>query len=332
MPPRQHTVVVADDEPALTLLFERLLVKRGFLVLTAQDGAEALALVKQAEPDLVLADVRMPRMDGFALCEAIKADPATRLIPVVLMTGAAAREDRMRAIALGADDLLSKPVDDQELTVRVGSLIRLKSYTDDLMSAEGVIEGLALTIEARDPYTDGHCQRLSAYGVALGRRLGLEEQALNALRWGGVVHDIGKIAIPDAILLKPAALTADEFKQMQSHTIVGDRLCGRFRALDGVRPIVRSHHERLDGTGYPDGLKGDAVPLLAQIISIADVFDAVTSERPYKPALSTEEAYEALRGEVRRGWKQKELVDAFIAAGLAGELDREITARAGTAR
>jgi putative two-component system response regulator len=199
------------------------------------------------------------------------------------------------------------------LKARVRSLIRLKRYTDDLDSAESVILSLALVIEARDAYTDGHCQRLAAYATALGAAIGLPENQLAALYRGGYLHDVGKIGIPDAVLLKAGALTAEEYAQMQQHPVIGDRLCGQMRSLRQVRPIIRHHHERLDGSGYPDGLKGDAIPLVAQIMGIVDVYDAITTSRPYKAAATPEQAYEELMGEVKCGWRRRDLVEAFIA-------------------
>jgi putative two-component system response regulator len=232
-------------------------------------------------------------------------------VPVVLVTALSESGDRIRGIDAGADDFLSKPFNGHELRARVRSLIRIKRYTDDLDSAESVIVSLALTIEARDKYTDGHCQRLARYGSALGRDLGLNEEDIDALERGGFLHDIGKIGIPDAILLKPSRLTAEEHEQMKQHTIIGDRLCRELRSLRRVRPIVRHHHERLDGSGYPDGLSGDAIPLIAQITGIVDVFDAITTERPYKAALPVEHACRELEDEVALGWRQRELVNAF---------------------
>src|SRR5205823_3481830 len=205
-----------------------------------------------------------------------------------------------------------------ELRARVRSLLRLKRYTDDLDTAEAVIVSLALTIEARDASTEGHCQRLAAYATALGAALGLNDDDLAALERGGFLHDIGKVGIPDGILLKPARLTANEYTVVKQHTIIGDRLCGELRSLCRVRPIVRHHHERRDGSGYPDGLVGDAIPLLAQIIAIVDVFDALTTERPYKAAVSIERAYDELTREADRGWHRPDLVDAFIALWRAG--------------
>src|SRR5690606_37002025 len=213
-------------------------------------------------------------LDGFAACRVLKNDARTRLTPVVLMTGAAEREDRMQAIECGADDFLAKPIDFTELKARVRSLVRLKRYTDELDSAESVILSLARTVEARDPLTEGHCERIDSYAVGLGRRLGLATEDLAALHRGGFLHDIGKIAVPDAVLFKPGPLTPEELAIMRMHPVVGDQLCGNLRSLARVRPIVRHHHERLDGSGYPDGLRGDRIPLLAQIVSVVDVFDA----------------------------------------------------------
>ncbi len=314
------TVVVVDDEPAIAEMLERLLVAQGYVVLTAADGQAGLEIVNEVRPDVVLSDVRMPRRNGFELCRALKSDPVTRFIPVVLMTGALEREDRMRAIEAGADEFLTKPVDAPELLARVRSLARLKRQTDDLDSAEAVVVSLALTVEARDPYTDGHCQRLAAFGMTLGTRLQLPHDEIEDLRRGGFVHDIGKIAIPDSILVKAGPLTAPEFAKMKEHPVVGARLCGNLRVLTRVRSIVRYHHERLDGSGYPDGLRGDEIPLLAQIIAVADVYDAVTSARPYKPNRPPADGYEALMAEARRGRLRQDLVDLFVAAGEAGEL------------
>jgi putative two-component system response regulator len=255
----------------------------------------------------------MPRRDGFGLCRELKAAPATRLIPVVLMTGASEKDDRIQAIEAGATDVLGKPIDLPELKARVRSLMQLKHFTDELDSAELVLKTLALMIEARDAYTQGHCERLARYATALGERLGLPQDDLVALTKGGYFHDIGKIAIPDSILLKPGRLTPEEFDRMKQHTVIGERLCGGLRTLHDVRPIVRHHHEHLDGSGYPDGLAGDDIPLLAQIISIVDVYDAITTDRPYRAARSQETAFTALRDEVANGWRNRDLVETFIA-------------------
>jgi putative two-component system response regulator len=269
-------------------------------------------MVEREHPDLVLMDVLMPKLSGYEVCELIKHNKATRLTPVVLVTALHETGHKIQGINAGADDFLTKPFNALELKARVRSLVRLKRYTDDLDSAESVILSLALVIEARDAYTDGHCQRLAGYATELGTAIGLGEDQLAALYRGGYLHDVGKVGIPDALLLKAGRLTPAEYKVIQQHPVIGDRLCGEMRSLRQVRPIVRHHHERLDGSGYPDGLKGDAIPLLAQIMGIVDVYDAVTTSRPYKNAATPERAYEELMGEVHGGWRRRDLVDAFI--------------------
>lgn len=304
-------VLVVDDEEFNRKLLTRLLTAE-YNVVTAPDGELALALLETVDVDLVLLDVRLPGMDGFEVCARLKKLDRTRLVPVVLVTGLGAREHRIRGINAGADDFLTKPFDAEELHARVGSLVKLKEYTDALESAEAILKSLALTIDARDPYTDGHCERLSKYAVALGEALGLTKDELSALDRGGYLHDIGKIGIPDSVLLKPTRLTAEEFELMKQHTIIGDRLCGELRSLRLVRQIVRHHHEALDGTGYPDGLRGGEIPLLAQIVGIVDLYDAVTSSRPYRQALPPQHAFAELRSESARGRRDPQLVEAFI--------------------
>lgn len=315
-------VLVVDDLTSNVSLATAMLQRDGYLVSSATNGYDALAAVARDHPDLVLMDVRMPGLDGFDACRALKSDPATRLIPVVLVTALQDTEDRIRGIEAGADDFITKPFNVHELRARMRSLVRIKRYTDELDTAESVIVSLALTIEARDQSTDGHCQRLAAYASALGRELGLDQEDLAALQRGGFLHDIGKVGIPDGILLKPARLTPAEYEVMKRHTLIGDRLCGELRSLRRVRPIVRHHHERLDGSGYPDGLRGDAIPLLAQIIGIVDVFDALTTARPYKPALAAAGAYQELQIEASRGWRRADLVEQFVRLGREDRLPR----------
>ncbi len=310
-------VLVVDDEESNRKLLTRLL-GREYDVVTLPDGEEALALLERVDVDVVLLDVRLPGLDGFAVCSRLKMMPRTRLVPVVLVTGLDAREHRLRGIHVGADDFLTKPFDAEELHARLASLVRLKGYTDDLESAEAILKSLALTIDARDPYTDGHCERLSRLAVALGRSLGLSKDEVSALDRGGYLHDIGKIGIPDAVLLKPTRLTTAEFELIKQHTVIGDRLCGELRSLRLVRQIVRHHHEALDGSGYPDGLSGDRVPLLAQIVGIVDLYDAVTSSRPYRDALSADYAYAELRSECAKGRRNPRLVEAFISLSREG--------------
>jgi putative two-component system response regulator len=309
---RVGRVLVVDDVDANRQLVKALLTRDGYQVDAVVDGGAALDHVRRDPPDLVLLDVMMPAPDGFDVCRALKQDPVTRLIPVVLITALQQSEDRIKGFEAGADDFISKPFNAHELRARVRSLLRIKRYTDDLDTAEAVIVSLAMTIEARDRYTDGHCQRLARYASRLGQAIGLGDDDIAVLERGGFLHDLGKVGIPDAILLKPGPLTPAEYALMQQHAVIGDRLCGELRSLRRVRPIVRHHHERLDGSGYPDGLRGDAIPLLAQIMGVVDVFDALTTERPYRAALPVASAVEELRKEVARGWRRAGLVDTFL--------------------
>lgn len=311
-PTRRGRVLVADDSESIRTLFERLLAAEGYGIVSATDGVEALEAVRDHRPDVILLDVTMPRLDGLEVCRRLKADPATRLTPVVLVTGQSGFDDRIRGIEAGADDFLSKPVHPHELRVRVRSLWRLKVLLDALDSAEAAFLSLALTIEARDPYTNGHCERLAQHAVRLGRALGLAGADIETLGRGGYLHDVGKVGVPDAVLLKEGPLTADEIAVMRRHPVIGDMLCAPLQSLRRVRPIILSHHERLDGSGYPQGLRGDAVPLLAQIVGIVDVFDALTSTRPYRQALSVGAAVGLLLEDARTGRFASQHVDAFI--------------------
>ncbi len=315
--PLKKRVQVVDDMPQNGELMRRILTDEGYTVKAAADGVGALKALRRHKPDIVLLDVLMPGLDGFKVCRQIKCDPQTRLTPVVLVTAWDGWEDRIRGIEAGADGFISKPPDWQELVARVWSLVRFKTYTDELESVESLIVTLALTIEARDAYTQGHCERLARYATALGSRLGLGEEDLAALYRGGFLHVLGKIGVPDAILLNTGPLSPAEFAVMKRHTILGDSLCSHLQSLRRVRPIVRQHHERLDGTGYPDGRSGQEIAPVAQIMGIVDVFDALTTGRPYRPAMTTAQACEKLREEVERGWRSREFVEEFIA--LTGE-------------
>ena len=311
-------VLAVDDEAGNRELLTRHLSRHHYDVMTFADGESALAYLESPQrlPDLVLLDVMLPGIDGLALCRRLKDDPLTRLIPVVLLTSLDAPHHKIAGITAGADDFLTKPVQFAELIARAAALVKLKRYTDDLESAQSVILSLALTVEARDPYTDGHCQRLAAYAVAVGRALGMNPEALAALERGGYLHDVGKIGVPDAVLLKRGRLTPGEFALMQSHTIIGERLCGQLRSLRAVRAIVRHHHERADGSGYPDQLRGDAIPLTAQIVGVVDAYDAMTTNRPYRKSLTAAAADAELRRDVAEGRLNPQIVRVF------SEMDR----------
>lgn len=305
------TILIADDEPANREVLWELLSPQGYRAVFAPDGTTALHLLRTQPIDLALLDVMMPGCTGFSVCRAAKSDPMTRLVPIVLVTGLATTEDRIMGIESGADDFLNKPVDRGELTARVRSLLRLKQFTDELENAELVLFTLANSIEAKDPYTVGHCDRLSLYSVALGKRVGLGDELLIALRRGGIVHDVGKVAVPEQILRKPGRLTAAERKIMELHPLTGERICAPLKSFRHVLPIIRHHHEKLDGTGYPDGLKGDQIPATARILTIVDIFDALTTDRPYRSALPREEALGIMREEAARGWWDSALLEEF---------------------
>ena len=265
----------------------------------------------------------MPGMSGVDVCRELKTRTQTRFTPVVLITGNQDRAQRLAGLEAGADDFVNKPIDVPELQTRVRSLIRMKRLTDELESTEAIMTMLGQIVEARDPYTEGHCARLASFATTLGGALGLGRSDLDVLTRGAALHDVGKIAIPDGVLLKPGPLDDDEIALMRQHPIVGDNLCRTVRSLERVRPIVRSHHERIDGRGYPDGLTEDEIPLLAQIVGVVDVFDALTTNRPYRKALPAHTAYEIMIADAEAGWCPRKLVMSFI------DLHRKKGARAG---
>jgi putative two-component system response regulator len=310
--PARTTVLIAEDTENVRTLFEKLLTAEGYHVVSADNGIAAIDQVRLHRPDVILLDISMPGIDGIEVCRRLKIDPATRLTPVLLVTGMSELEDRIKGIEAGADDLLSKPVHPHELRARVASLSRVKRLIDALDSAEAAFIALALAIEARDPTTRGHCERLATHAAMVGYTLGLSREDVDALHRGGYLHDLGKIGIPDSVLLKAGRLTDAEFNLMKRHTEIGDTLCAPLQSLRHVRPIIRSHHERLDGSGYPNGLRGDEIPVLAQIIGVVDVYDAITSERPYRSALDSAAATAFLLDEVRQQRFAGVYVDAFL--------------------
>lgn len=323
--PVTGTILVADDQASNRELLEELLTAEGFKVVSVANGAAALEHLSIAPIDLVLLDVMMPQLTGFQACAKIKSNPDTYLIPVILITALSDKQDRIEGIKSGADDFLTRPVDRTELLARVRSLLKLKLRTDELERAESVLFTLARSIEGKDPYTHGHCERLAEYSARLGEQLNLPEEQLVALRRAGIVHDVGKVAIPDAILLKPGGLTPEEWAIIRQHSVIGERICAPLKSFRLVLPIIRHHHEKLDGSGYPDGLRGDAIPVTARVLQIVDVYDALTTERPYKKAFSITETLETMKQEVSKGWWDPHIYDQFerlVRSGTAGLLSR----------
>jgi putative two-component system response regulator len=319
------TILVADDQDANRELLDELLTTQGFRVVTVPDGAAAVEELSRTQVDLVLLDVIMPHLNGFEVCQKIKSSAETYLIPVVLITALSDKQDRIEGIKAGADDFLTCPVDRAELLARVGSLLKLKHRTDELERAESVLFTLAQSIEGKDPYTRGHCERLSNYSARLGEHLGLAEDQIVALRRAGIVHDVGKVAVPDAILLKPGKLTELEWELMREHPVVGERICAPLKSFRLVLPVIRHHHEKLDGSGYPDGLREDAIPITARILQIVDVYDALTTERPYKRAFSITDALQTMKQEVAKGWWDPQIFGEFerlVTSGTANLLSK----------
>ena len=306
----QQTVLVVDDSAANRELIEACLADVDCRVRLAQDGPSALGAIEAGAPDLVLLDVQMPGMDGYSVCRRIKANPALRLVPVVMITALDRSEDRVQALEAGADDFMSKPVERLELVARVRSALRLKGVYDRLDSAEQVIFSLAAAVEAKDTYTERHTHRVAESARYLGFRMGLCEDDLDALYRGGMIHDIGKIGVPDAVLLKPGPLDGNELVMMRAHPEIGESIVRPLRSGSDLLPIVRHHHEAFDGHGYPDGLRGTAIPLLARIVSVCDAFDALTNDRPYRKRLSERDAISILSGGAGRQW-DPQLVNMF---------------------
>ena len=309
---RAARILVVDDHPGIAGLMNQLLSARGYDVVTASDAEQGETEVRRQLPDLILSDVKMPGKSGYDFCRELKSDPATRLIPFVLITGLSDSADKVRGIEAGADDFLNKPVLAEELVARVSSLLRVKEFTDELETVDSVLCTLGLIVEGRDPYTEGHCERLASYGVDLGRHLALDNDSIVALRRGGFLHDLGKIAVPDEILKKGSDLSAAEWEIMKRHPVAGENICKPLKSLRLVLPIIRHHHEHVDGSGYPDGLKAGEIPLLPLVLQVVDVYDALRTARPYKPAMGHEQSLQTMREKVRQGLLDGELVNEFF--------------------
>ena len=307
-------VLVVDDGEINRALVEAFLSDLDCRLRSAEDGPSALAAIDKETPDLVLLDVQMPGMDGYEVCRRIKAGPRGRLLPVVMLTALDNSNDRVLALEAGADDFMSKPVDRIELVARVRSALRLKAVYDTLDSAEQVIFSLAAAVEAKDKYTEKHTHRVAESARHVGMKLGLPERALDALYRGGIIHDIGKIGVPDAILLKPGPLAGDEIRIMRAHTTIGESIVRPLRSGANLLPIIRNHHERFDGNGYPDGLAGRAIPRLARIVAVCDSYDALVTDRPYRKARSVDEAIATLADGAGKQW------DPEVVEVLVGEL------------
>ena len=289
------TILVVDDNLLNRELATELLMGEGYQVAEAESGEEALSILESREVDTILLDVMMPGIGGYETCRRIKAHPYWRLIPVVMLTALADVDSRIKSLEAGADDFISKPFNESELLARVKSSTHVKNLHDQLEDTEKILFTLANVVEIKDQYTDRHLQRMARFAEDLARLNGLDAVGQRDLRYAGILHDIGKVGISDTILRKPTKLTTAEFDVIKTHTILGHKIVRPLRFGNTVGPMVRGHHERWDGSGYPDGLSGEAIPLGARIVAVCDAYDAMTSDRPYRKALNPEIALAELQ-------------------------------------
>jgi putative two-component system response regulator len=333
-------ILIVDDLPQNIELLEAYLAPYGYEILTASGGAEALEKLASYPVDLILLDVMMPEMDGFEVARRVRQNETMQLLPIILVTALHETEDRIKGIEAGCDDFISKPVDKSELVARIRSLLKVKAYNDLLSNYQKELESevtekteeikhalkqlkeasletihrLSLAAEYKDEDTGAHIVRMSHYCAAIASQMGLDEHTVETILYAAPMHDIGKIGIEDKVLLKPGKLDATEWEIMKQHALIGAEILkgsdAEFIKMGEI--IARSHHEKFDGSGYPDGLKGTEIPIAGRIAAVADVFDALVSKRPYKEAFSVEKSLSIIQ-EGRGGHFDPEVVDAFFA-------------------
>ena len=308
-------ILIVDDTDAARRLLEALLQNEGFETVMAENGERALELAESELPDLVLLDLMMPGMDGFTVAARLKANPETKAIPIIVVSALEDRESRMRGLEAGAEEYLTKPIDRMDLKIRVRNLLRLKEFSDFLKNHNQLLEEevqertkdlhdsfvetiytLMRASEFRDDETGAHVKRISYYTQELAEAMGMDEAFCEQIFYASPMHDIGKIGIPDHILLKPGGFEPDEWEIMKTHTIIGSKILSGTSSpyLQMGQQIALNHHERWNGGGYPNGIKGEAIPLSARIMQLADVYDALRSKRPYKEAFSHEKSVEII--------------------------------------
>ena len=322
MPPEKDTLLVVDDNEALRQGLKDILTFEGFAVHLAANGLQALDLMQTLRPDLIISDIGMPEMDGYAFYDAVRARPEWVAIPFIFLSARGEREDVSLGRSLGAEDYLVKPVTHDELVIAIHS--RLQRFRQlQLAQLEtayhAALTALANGIEVRDRYTRGHVERVTAYSLAIGEQLGWSGVRLEALRYGAILHDIGKIFISEAILSKNGPLSPEERLQMTFHPAQGAEMIKDIPYLAVAIPVIRCHHERWDGSGYPNRLSGEAIPLEARIIAVADSFDAMTSDRPYHRAASLQQGLDEIQ-QGRGHAYDPEVVDLFTQAWQAGKI------------
>lgn len=286
-------ILVVDDDPMVLEVLERLITEFGYHFQGAGRGEEALKIIEEDPPDLVILDIKMPGMDGLEVLSRIKNNRKLGYIPVIMLT--ALETDKVEAFNLGADDFIAKPPSQSDLQARIRAHLRIKGYIEELENAEEVLFTLAQIIEVKDKYTEVHTERVVDVSLKIGKEVGLTPKEMSDLRKGAYLHDIGKVGVPDAILQKQEPLTPEEWEVIKKHTIIGEKICEPLTSLSGALPVIRHHHERWDGTGYPDGLKGHDIPFLARIVSVADAYDAMNYDRPYRKRLAKPQIIEIFK-------------------------------------
>lgn len=309
---KQPRLLIVDDNPGNIELLRSQLKPCNYNLDFALDGEDALDKIYKLPPDLILLDLMMPRISGFEICQRIKNDKRTQFIPIIVITALQEPSDKIKAIEFGADDFLVRPINRLELTTRIKSLLRMKALHDDLDTSENILFSLAGALEAKDFYTHGHSERVSELAVKIGKKLSLSERDLDAMRKGALLHDIGKIGIKESILLKPGKLTDEEMSHIRTHPARGFDICSPLKSLEPCLPIIRSHHERMDGQGYPDSLKGNEIPRVARITAVADAYDAMTTDRPYRSGMKKAEALAIFKNEMASGQWDPECVKAML--------------------
>ncbi len=308
----RSSVLVVDDLCSNLELLEAIFLHAGFEVFSALDAASALSIFESRKVDIAVLDVMMPEMDGFELCKRLKSMTEKKFFPVILLTALTDRQSRITGLECGADDFISKPFDATELTIKAKSLIKLKMLQDELEHSENVILTLAVAMEARDPYTRGHSTRVGEMSKAFASFLGFGKREQENMKKAGILHDIGKIGVSTELLCKNGKLTRDELEAIKRHTIIGEEICKPLVSIREILPSIRSHHERWDGTGFPDGLAGENIPFNARMLSIADAFDAMVSKRPYRAGRSLNTAIGVFSMEQYSGQWDPALVGRFI--------------------
>ena len=306
-------ILIADESASLRRILRHMVSALGWQILEAQDGEQVLELARSTPaPHAILLDLGIPKISGYEVCQRLKADERCQLIPIVAITPEDSTELKLKALEAGADDFLVKPISRAELTARLRCLMRIQRFNQELIGAESVAMALARAVAAKDGYAHRHVEEVAHWAVELGNALGLDVAEIKLLRYGAILHNVGKIGIPDAVLEKTGALTPREMALFQQHPRVGCDICAPLKPLKPVLPIIRHHKERWDGTGYPDGLRGSEIPLGAQIVGVVNVYIALTSNRPYRKAISREQSVAQLREQARSGAHNPELVERFV--------------------